>query len=166
VTTSMGCRVIGRWRIAEANIWERDYLDLVEPATMVIGADDHGEIAFGALQAGLDLAYGRSDVVFTFVGSDEMDEVRGSGSAELLEDGTLEIELDFEHGDDAILRAQREDSSDAVMGGPRRMARSVAVPQVEGSNGVRRGGPKANNGRQAWNSMSASTCRWNSRASA
>jgi hypothetical protein len=57
VTVQMGCRLIGRWRIVEADIWERDYLDLVEP----------------------------------------------SGSAELLEDGTLEIELDYHHGDEAIL---------------------------------------------------------------
>jgi hypothetical protein len=78
----MGCRLIGRWRIVEADIWERDYLDLVEPAMLVIGADGHGEIAFGALQAGLDLAYGRSDVSFTWAGFDEMDEVSGSGSAE------------------------------------------------------------------------------------
>jgi hypothetical protein len=113
VTAPAGCCVIGRWRIVEADIWERDYLDLVEPAMMVIGADGHGEIAFGALQAGLDLAYGRSDVAFTFIGSDEMDEVRGSGSAELLEDGTLEIEMDFDYGDDALLRAERESSSAA-----------------------------------------------------
>jgi hypothetical protein len=111
MTAPMGCRVIGRWRIVEADIWERDYLDLVEPAMMVIGADGQGDIAFGALQTSLDLAYGRSDVAFTFVGSDEMDGVRGSGSAELLEDGTLEIELDFDHGDDAIPRAERAGSS-------------------------------------------------------
>jgi hypothetical protein len=96
MTAPMGCRVIGRWRIVEADIWERDYLDLLEPAMRVISADGHGEIALGALQAGLGLAYGRADVSFTFLGSDEMDEVRGSGSAELLEDGTLEIEFDFE----------------------------------------------------------------------
>lgn len=113
MTAPIECRLIGRWRIVEADIWERDYLDLVAPAIMVIGADGHGEIAFGALQAGLDLAYGHSDVSFTFVGSDEMDEVRGSGSAELLEDATLEIELDFEHGDDAVLRAEPAGSSAA-----------------------------------------------------
>jgi hypothetical protein len=113
VTVPIERRLIGRWRIVEADIWERDYLDLVAPAIMEIGADGHGEIAFGALQAGLDLAYGHSDVSFTFVGSDEMDEVRGSGSAELLEDATLEIELDFENGDDAVLRAERAGSSAA-----------------------------------------------------
>lgn len=109
----MGCRVIGHWRIVEADVWERGYLDLVEPASMIIDADGHGEIAFGALQAGLDLAYGRFDVSFTFAGSGEMDEVRGSGSAELLKDGTLEIEFDFDHGDAARLRAEPADFSAA-----------------------------------------------------
>lgn len=113
MTAPMGCRLIGRWRIVAADIWERDYLDLVAPAAMIIGSDGHGEIAFGALQAGLDLAYGRSDVAFTWAGFDEMDEVRGTGSAELLEDGTLEIEFDYDHGDAAVLRAERADSSTA-----------------------------------------------------
>ena len=107
----MDCRLIGRWRIVEADIWERDYLDLVEPAMMTIGADGHGEIAFGAMQASLDLAYGHSDVAFTWAGFDEMDEVSGSGSAELLDDGALEIEFDRHHGDDAVLRAERATSS-------------------------------------------------------
>jgi hypothetical protein len=38
---------------------------------------------------------------------------RGSGSAELLEDGSLEIEFDRHHGDHAILKAERETSSAA-----------------------------------------------------
>jgi hypothetical protein len=33
--------------------------------------------------------------------------VSGCGSAELLEDDTLEIELDLDHGDTARLRAER-----------------------------------------------------------
>ncbi len=34
-----------------------------------------------------------------------MDEASGTGSAELLEDGSLEIEFERHHGDDAILKA-------------------------------------------------------------
>ena len=113
MTAPMGCRLIGRWRIVAADLWERDYLDLCGPATLDIRADGHGEIAFGALQAGLELAYGSSDVSFDWIGFDEMDEVRGSGSAGLLEDGSLEIEFDRYHGDDAILKAERETSSAA-----------------------------------------------------
>ncbi|WP_170958914.1 hypothetical protein [Magnetospirillum sp. 15-1] len=40
--------------------------------------------------------------------SDEGDEVTGSGSAELADDGTLEIQLSFDNGDDAVLTAPRE----------------------------------------------------------
>jgi len=37
----------------------------------------------------------------------------GSGSAELLEDGSLKIELDYQHGDEASLKAERATSSAA-----------------------------------------------------
>jgi hypothetical protein len=50
------------WRIVEADIWDRDYLDLSGPAT--ITDNGRGEIAFGALQAGLDIEYSRSSVGF------------------------------------------------------------------------------------------------------
>jgi hypothetical protein len=109
----MNFQLIGRWRIVEADLWDRDYLDLVEPATMTIRADGHGEIAFGAMQAGLDLDYGRSMVSFTWAGFDEMDEVGGSGSAELQDDGSLQIEFAYHLGDEAVLKAVRATSSTA-----------------------------------------------------
>jgi len=40
-----------------------------------------GEIAFGALQAGLDIEYSCSSVGFTWEGFDEMDEVSGDRRA-------------------------------------------------------------------------------------
>ena len=97
------CQLLGRWRIVEADLWERDHLDLVEPATMIIRAGGHGEIAFGAMQASLDLEYSRSAVFFSWTGFDEMDEVSGSGSAELLDDGSIEIEFAYHLGDDSLL---------------------------------------------------------------
>lgn len=36
-----------------------------------------------------------------------MDEVRGSGSAELLDDGSLEIDFAYHLGDEAVLKAER-----------------------------------------------------------
>lgn len=109
----MNCQLIGQWRIVEADLWDRGYLDLVEPATMTIRADGHGEMAFGAMQASLDLEYSPSMVFFTWAGFDEMDEVSGSGSAELLDDGTIEIEFAYHLGDEAILKAKRPTSSTA-----------------------------------------------------
>jgi len=39
MTAPAGCQLIGQWRIVEADLWDRDYLDLVQPAMMTIGAD-------------------------------------------------------------------------------------------------------------------------------
>jgi hypothetical protein len=107
------CRLIGRWRIIEADIWDRAYLNLSGPATITITDHGHGEIAFGALQAGLDIEYSRSSIGFTWQGFDEMDEVAGDGSAELLDDGTIKIEFAYHNGDEAVLKAKRNTSSTA-----------------------------------------------------
>lgn len=113
MSAASNCRLIGRWRIVEADLWDRDYLDLVEPAKITIGANGHGEIAFGAMQAGLDLGYSTSIVTFAWAGCDEMDEVSGDGHAELLDDGTIEITFAYHNGDEAILKAKQETSSTA-----------------------------------------------------
>jgi hypothetical protein len=44
---------------------------------------------------------------------DEMDEVSGDGSAELLDDGSIEIEFAYHNGDEAVLKAKRDTSSTA-----------------------------------------------------
>ena len=111
MTAPMDCRLVGRWRIVEADLWDRDYLDLVAPATMTIGADGHDEIAYGAMQASLELEYSRSMVFFTWAGFDEGDEFTGSGSAELNDDGTIEIAFAYHLGDEALLKAERMTSS-------------------------------------------------------
>ena len=107
------CQLVGRWRIIEADIWDRDHLDLRGPAMMTITDHGRGEIALGALQAGLDIEYSRSSIGFTWQGFDEMDEVSGDGSAELLDDGSIEIEFAYHNGDEAVLKAKRETSSTA-----------------------------------------------------
>ena len=58
------CKLLGRWRIVGADLWDRDYLDLCGSAAIVIGAQGRGEIAFGAMQATLDIEYSRSSVTF------------------------------------------------------------------------------------------------------
>jgi hypothetical protein len=113
MTAPAGCQLVGRWRIVEADLWDGDYLDLDGPATITIGADNHGEITFGALQATLDLGYSPSMVFFTWGGCDEMDEVTGDGHAELLDDGSIEITFAYHNGDEAILKAKRDTSSTA-----------------------------------------------------
>lgn len=100
------CRFIGRWRITRTDLWDRDHLDLCGPAMIIIEKDGHGEISFRAMQASLDLEYGQSMVFFTWQGFDEMDEMSGSGNAELLDNGKLEIEFTYHNGDQATLYAK------------------------------------------------------------
>jgi len=108
MTGPADCQILGRWRIVESDTWNNDYLDLVDPATILFQADGHGEFAFGCIQAGMDIEYSRTIVFFRWAGCDEGDEISGSGSAELKDDGTLEIELSFDNGDDVVLTARRE----------------------------------------------------------
>ena len=106
------CRLLGRRRIVEADLWDRAYLDLCGPATLSITAQG-GEIAFGVLEASLSIAYARNSIDFRWHGADEGEEVAGEGSAELLDDGTLEIEFSYDNGDEAVLKAKRVTSSTA-----------------------------------------------------
>ena len=98
ISAPANCKLVDRWRIVEADIWDRDYLDLSGPATITITDHGRGEIAFGALQARLDVEYSRLSVGFTWEGFDEMDEVSGDGSAELLYYGSIEIEFAYHKG--------------------------------------------------------------------
>ena len=108
MNAAAGCELLGRWRIVEADPWDGDYLDLVEPAYMTFANNGRGEFAFGVVNATMELGYGQPIVFFNWTGSDEGDEICGSGSTELEDDGTVEIELSFHNGDDAILKARRE----------------------------------------------------------
>ena len=101
------CKLIGQWRIIKSDNWDNDYLDLCGPAMMKIGDDGHGEIAFGALETGLSISYSQTMIFFIWEGYDKMDEVNGSGSAELMENGTMEIEFNFHNSDETILIAKR-----------------------------------------------------------
>jgi hypothetical protein len=107
VTQKLPHPVVGKWRIMESDQWDKDYLDLVEPAKAVFDNKGSGEITFGVVDVGLTLEYSQTMIAFTFYGSDEGDEVSGSVWADVLDDGTLEIEFTFLGGDESILKAVR-----------------------------------------------------------
>jgi hypothetical protein len=67
VKAPANCRLIGRWRIVEADLWDRAHLDLCGPAALTI-TPPGGELAFGALEAGLEVEYARDSSAST--GSD------------------------------------------------------------------------------------------------
>jgi hypothetical protein len=81
----------------------------VEPAHITFEGNGHGEFIFGGVNGGLDCEYSRQIIFFTWQGFDEMDEVSGDGSAKFDDDGSLEIEVRFHLGNEAILKTQNGD---------------------------------------------------------
>ena len=63
------------------------------------------------MEAGLEVEYARDSIGFRWAGCEEGDQVEGEGTAELLDDGTIEIE--FANGDEAVLKAKPDTSSTA-----------------------------------------------------
>jgi len=99
--------IIGKWRIVSSDLWDRDFLDLGEPAYILFSPQGGSEFAFGAVTGSMDCCFSANTAFFTWVGSDEMDEVSGSGEAELDSSGILTVELDRHFGDDAVLTARK-----------------------------------------------------------
>jgi hypothetical protein len=74
---------VGRWRIAEMDVWDNDFLDLVEEAHLTLKGTADGEIVFGALKGFLDVRYGARDgsacAEFSWEGYDENNPACGRG---------------------------------------------------------------------------------------
>ena len=76
---------VGRWRIIEMDVWDNDFLDLVEQAHLIFTAAADGEIVFGALKGFLETRYGSREgaacAEFSWQGHDENDPAGGRGGA-------------------------------------------------------------------------------------
>ena len=99
---------LGRWRIDHMDDYDRDYLDLVEPAFIQFDRDGSGEFVFGAVTGQLDCRYDKTGVAFTWQGQDEMDDVSGRGCAERKSDSTIVGHLYRHLGDDSGFTAYRD----------------------------------------------------------
>jgi hypothetical protein len=107
VTTIGDHPLIGKWRITEMELWDAEFIDMLEPGYIQFDADGGGHFIFGAVQGGLDCRHGQASIHFTWAGADEMDEAFGDGDAELEDDGTLTGEIRFHLGDESSFRARR-----------------------------------------------------------
>ncbi len=99
--------LLGKWRIIEMEMWDADFLDLVEPAYITFDQRGGGEFVFGAVHGGLDRRYGPDGDRFTWDGLDEMDPASGTGSAKLEPDRSLTGEIRFHRGDESTFKARR-----------------------------------------------------------
>ena len=92
-------------------LWDRQDLDLIAPATLSINRDQQGWIAFIAVEAHIDYRVavrdGHPAIEFSFQGTDEGDEVSGRAWA-VLEGERLRGRLFFHMGDDSSFIAERQ----------------------------------------------------------
>lgn len=105
--TTLEHPMIGKWRITEMELWDREFIDLLGLGYIQFNAKGGGEFVFGAVQGGLDCHYGQASIYFTWTGHDEMDEASGDGDAQLEDDGTLTGDIRFHLGDESSFIAIR-----------------------------------------------------------
>ena len=95
----------GRWRIVEMDVWDKDFLDLVETAHLTFKGATDGEIAFGALKGFLDVRYGTRDgstcAEFSWEGNDENHPASGRGWVVLGTAGRLVGHFYIHNADDS-----------------------------------------------------------------
>lgn len=103
----------GRWRIVAMPDYVEDYLDMVEPAYILIEENGSGEFAFGCVTGDIRTQREGDALTFSWEGSDEMDETCGDGWVKLQPDGSLKGQICFDRGDEADFLARRDTSSTA-----------------------------------------------------
>ncbi|MCK5284657.1 MAG: hypothetical protein KAJ86_03630 [Alphaproteobacteria bacterium] len=105
----MNKNFIGKWKITEMELWDSDYIDLVEPGFISFDDGGHGEFMFGVVKGYMRYGHGQNIVHFKWEGSDEGDEIRGEGWAELDENSTdiLSGSIEFWDGDESEFKARK-----------------------------------------------------------
>lgn len=99
--------LIGRWRITEMALWDKDFIDMIEPAYIAFDGKVGGDFAFGCVTGGIHCRKTPSRVEFTWAGNDEMDEASGDGWAQLQKDGSLKGKIRIHNGDESTFKARR-----------------------------------------------------------
>lgn len=105
-----GSSPLGRWRIVEMELWDREALDLLGPAQLALERGGSGRMNFIAVELSLDHEPaerdGHAGVEFTFDGFDEGDRVSGRGWA-ILDGQQLRGRILFHQGDGSAFVARR-----------------------------------------------------------
>ena len=91
-------------------LWDRDTIDLVGPASLIISKRGEGRMTFIAVEVWIDYRIVTRDglpaIEFSFQGMDEGDEVSGRAWA-VLEGDKLRGRFFFHMGDDSSFAAER-----------------------------------------------------------
>lgn len=105
---------LGSWRLETMELWDRDAIDLLGPATIIFEDEAFGEFRFIAVRGWMDCRFaeqnGKALVEFSWLGKDETDDACGRGWGVIEGDGTLAGRLYFHQGEDSAFTASRTNS--------------------------------------------------------
>jgi hypothetical protein len=105
-------KFIGRWRITEMELWDQEYVDLVEPGYFLFDDEDMGEFVFGTVSGFIDCRFNDegdlSRVEYSWEGTSETDPVCGRGWFELRADDEIYGRLFIHAGDESWIKAKKE----------------------------------------------------------
>lgn len=99
----------GKWLIEEMELWDRDFIDLVERGHFTFESDGNGFFNFGAVSGYMDCKINKDRLEFTFEGEDEGDSASGYGHVNLLDGDKLSGRIYFHQGDDSGFTAVRDE---------------------------------------------------------
>ena len=103
--------VTGKWRIVEMELWDREAIDLVGPASIEFRRDRTGPFRFVAVEGWMDWRPGGRDghasAEFTWEGDDDGAPISGRGWVVLEDQDGMRGHFYFHLGDDSAFRAVR-----------------------------------------------------------
>lgn len=101
---------VGKWRIAEMEVWPQDYIDLEVPGFIRIDSDGTGQFQFGLVSGEIDGRVEHSGnparFEFSWAGRDDNDPACGRGWA-ICENDELKGRIYLHLADDSSFRAIR-----------------------------------------------------------
>jgi len=103
-------KVVGRWRIKWMEIWDQEFVDLIEPGYFQFDEDGLGFFVFGAVEGQID--YRASDdgtrVDFSWSGNDDGREKSGRGWFEYPSAGLAKGFFFIHCGDESAVKLERQ----------------------------------------------------------
>jgi hypothetical protein len=103
---------VGRWRIAEMERWDADYLEMDGTPFIEVESSGRGMLRFGLIEGELDCRFssedGRPLMEFSWDGADEGTPTCGRGRVRIEESGEMRGRIFIHLGDDSALVATKE----------------------------------------------------------
>lgn len=101
---------LGRWRIIEMELWDRDFIDMETEGYFHFEKDETGHFQFGLVQGQIDYRIEKVGEIerleFSWEGQDENDEALGRGWA-FIKNNFLVGRFYFHLGDNSAFKAKK-----------------------------------------------------------